>query len=119
MYRFFLAVFDEFPSNVTCSDGDIVTFNCSVGNGDILWFVNNTFALGLPVKFNASFKTSSKNDGGVTIQGETSTLRFIAKPEANNSLVECAVGLANKIQRDPKAVANLIGKIMPGPLGNE
>ena len=104
------AVFDELPSDITCFANDTVKFNCSVSKGDILWFVNGTFALGLPQKLNVSFWTTSRNNGGVVISGENSTLQFIAKPEANNSLIECAVGLANKIS-STKATAKLVGEL--------
>ena len=113
----FLTVFDKFPSNVTCSDGDIVTFSCSVHRGDILWFVNRTFVLGLPTKFNASFKTTSRNVGSDAILGENSTLQFIAKPQANNSQIQCAVGVDSKLQFDQRAgaIAFLIGKFINMP----
>lgn len=103
------AVFEEKPSNLRCLANDTVRFKCSVRNGEILWFVNETFVLGLSRALNASFKTTYIRSNGAVITGESSTLEFIAKPETNNSRIVCAVGSKNKIS-DMKANATLIGE---------
>ena len=93
------AVFKKKPSSVSCPPNDPVNFTCSVNQGEILWFVNGTFVLGLSPNLNASFKTNSlRAEGGEQgIEGETSTLQLIARTEANNSQIVCAVGLDNQI----------------------
>ena len=86
-------------------------FKCSVRNGEVLWFVNDVFALGLSQALNASFRSTHIRSNGAVITGESSTLEFIAKPEANNSQIVCAVGINNKIS-NMKAYATLtIGEI--------
>ena len=104
-------MFEETPRNISCPANDTVTFNCSVHEGEILWFVNDTFALGLPRALNASFKTTSLkfNGDGAVITGESSTLQFIAKEEVNNSRIVCAVGINNKITEN-RAYAMLTGE---------
>ena len=80
--------------------------------------MNKTFVLGLPAKFNVSFKTTSKNAGSDTVPGgEKSTLQLIAKPQANNSQIQCAVGVDSTLQFDERegAVAFLIGKLFNMP----
>ena len=105
-----LTVFDEMPSNVTSTANNMVSFNCSVrGKGDVLWYVNNTFAIGLPRKLNARFETTLKRNDDDQTLGETSVLKFIAKPEMNNSQIECAFGLKRKITNH-RAYATLIGE---------
>ena len=105
------AVFEEKPSNMSCPANDTVRFKCSVHKGEILWFVNDTFVLGLPPALNASFKTTSLRSisSGAMIIGESSTLEFIAKAEANNSQIVCAVGINNKIT-EMRTSAKLTGE---------
>ena len=93
------AVFKKKPSSMSCPPNDPVNFTCSVNQGEILWFVNGTFVLGLSPNLNASFKTTSlrAKGGEPGIEGETSTLELIARTEANNSQIVCAVGLNNQI----------------------
>ena len=105
----FFPVFDVVPVNTTCPANDVVTFNCSVREGEILWYVNGTYALGLPLAYQTFFKTTSRDNRGDA--GENSTLQFIATPEANNSRIMCAVFINNETERDPRATAVLIGKI--------
>ena len=95
---------------MTCPANDTVRFKCSVNDGEILWFVNGTFVVGLPRKLNATFKTTSRISDGVVTSGESSTLEFIAKPETNNSRIVCAVGVNRKIT-DMQAYAMLIGEL--------
>ncbi len=108
-------MFEEKPSNMSCPPNDAVKFTCSVNQGEILWFVNGTFALGLPPALNASFRTTSlrskisRLSGESVIEGETSTLELTARTEANNSEIVCAVGLNNKIAERSEP-AKLTGK---------
>ena len=106
-----LTVFDEMPSSITCIANDTVNFNCSVrGEGDILWYVNNTFAIALPPKLNARFETTLRRNGNDQTLGEASVLKFIAKPEMNNSRIECAVGLNRKITNHRASAMLYVGK---------
>ena len=82
-------------------------FNCSVQEGEILWFVNDTYALGLPLEYQTFFKTISRDNTGNA--GEDSTLQFIAIPEADHSQIVCVVSLENGVEYNVTAM--LMGEI--------
>ena len=100
----FNEIFKSKPKDVSCPANDTVKFDCSVYKGDILWFVNDIFALGLPPGLNVSFKTKSV---GSLIN---STLEFIAKESVNNSQIVCAVRGIQHPTVKINAAAKLFGK---------
>ena len=112
-------VFKETQSDMTCLPNDTVRFKCSVKQGEILWFVNDTFVLGLSPALNASFRTTSlipnsHLGGSVTLnEGETSTLELIARTEANNSKIVCAVGFNNTIAKMSEPAKLITGENSP------
>ena len=97
-------IFKSTPQDVRCPANGTVKFNCSVYEGDILWFVNDTFALGLPSDLNVSFETKSV---GSLIN---STLEFTAKESINNSQIVCAVRGIHQPTTKVDAAAKLVGK---------
>ena len=83
--RCFFQDFDQPPASAVTYLGEYTTFQCSIGGGRIFWYVNNTYVLGLPLEYEASFMTEPTNDY------INSTLRLRAIERANNSQILCAV----------------------------
>ena len=67
--------------------GENAIFTCSIREGDILWYVDDVYALGLPPEYGASFMSSLAAD---CIK---STLQIRAIEQTNNSQIKCSVGI--------------------------
>ena len=86
---------DQPPVSTATFLGENTTFNCSIGdvNGDILWFVNNVYALSGPPEYGTSFMGSS------TASCIKSTLQMLAIEQTNNSQIQCAVFINGELNR--------------------
>ena len=54
---------DQPPISVTAFLGERASFNCSIREGDILWFVDGIFVPGLPPEYDVSFTTEGSCNG--------------------------------------------------------
>ena len=72
---------------MTHSIGCFAKFNCSIHEGLLLWFINDTHALSLPRSYNISYVIYPTVDG----IGERSTLQILALRDTNNSRIQCAI----------------------------
>ena len=105
---------DQPPSSVITYLGENATFQCSITEGDILWYVNNTYVLGLPREYKARFQGSS------IANCIKSTLTILAVEQANNSQIHCAVvinGRLNITYFPSTALLQVQGKVLISKVG--
>ena len=98
--------FDQPPTSVITYLGEFATFQCSTNKeGNIFWYVNDMYALGLPLEYEASFMEMP------TANYINSTLRLRAVEQANNSQIMCAVEINRRENRTyfPSAILQVQG----------
>ena len=86
---------DQPPVSVVTYLDQYATFQCSITEGnDIIWLVNGTNVQALPPKYGATDIPES-----LTGNCLNSTLRILAIKQANNSQIQCAVGINKRLNR--------------------
>ena len=98
---------DQPPTSVITYLGEQAAFQCSIGEteGNILWYVDDVYVLGLPLEYEAFFMRMS------TADYVNSTLHLRAVEQANNSQIICAVRINKRENRTyfPSAILQVQG----------
>ena len=87
--------------------GETVEFKCYVTEGNVLWYINDTYALKKSPDDYRELTVRVNNNAVI----ENSTLSFrIVTMNVNNSMIQCAVGMSSGIMYPDDGERLLIGK---------